>query len=149
MSSAVCAAVHCMNPYVAERFPLLFPANTLNPSIDRHSGQWRARHFAKRSEEGATGGTRLGQRNDWSAPRRRAGESPGPLSDAAEQSAGSGRVSGAVAQHVLKHRLGMWWGDAITDQPPGMGDHRPAVGRSQHLGDLSCFFYTATDRVAM
>ena len=43
-------------------------------------------------------------------------------------------------------------GDAITDRPPGTGDHRPAVGRgrtiSRHLGDLSCFLQRQTEAAA-
>jgi len=69
--------------------------------------------------------------------------------------AGSGRVSGAVA-HLSKRRRAARRRDAIADRMPGMGDHRPAIGRGSTMAvgtfdvcsnaavnsDLSGFLYT-------
>jgi len=69
--------------------------------------------------------------------------------------AGSGRVSGAVA-HLSKRRRAAQRRDAIADRMPGMGDHRPAIGRGSTMSagtfdvcsnaavnsDLSGFLYT-------
>jgi len=79
----------------------------------------------------------------WLIGPQMAGQGIASPSDAAGQSvdvadrwvretAGSGRVSGAVVR-VLKHRLGTRWGDAIADRPPGTGNPRPAVGRSSDI----------------
>ena len=119
-------------------------------------------------------GEGMGERDQGSATAiastrgRQAGESlPPPLpSDTAGQSvdvvggwaremAGSGRVSGSVA-HLSKRRRAARRRDAIADRMPGMGDHRPAVGRGRTMAvgtfdvcsnaavnsDLSCFLYT-------
>jgi len=48
----------------------------------------------------------------------------------AREMAGSGRVSGAV-MHVPKLMLGTRQGDAIANWMPGIGDHKPTVGRGR------------------
>jgi len=52
------------------------------------------------------------------------------LADWAREMAGSGRVSGAV-MHVPKLMLGTRQGDAIANWMPGIGDHKPTVGRGR------------------
>jgi len=55
-----------------------------------------------------------------------------PRADCAHEMAGSGRVSGARVETHAGNTMG--GGDAIADQMPGMGDHRPTVGRGQMIG---------------
>jgi len=69
--------------------------------------------------------------------------------------AAAGSPAGAVA-HLSKSRRAARRRDAIADWMPGMGDHRPTVGRGRTMAvgtfdvcsntavnsDLSCFLYT-------
>jgi len=55
-----------------------------------------------------------------------------PRADCAHEIVGSGRVSGARVETHAGNTTG--GGEAIADQMPGMGDHRPTVGRSQMIG---------------
>ena len=117
---------------LAGRSPMLFPDDAGTPSIDWDSGRRHAQNVAKWPRERATGGAQPEKHNGWSAPGRRAGESPPAQSDAAGQlvkvaggwaheTAGSGWVSGAVV-NVSKHRLGKRWRDAIADWMSGTGN---------------------------
>ena len=91
-------------------------------------------------------------------PSDTAGQSVDVAGGWVRETAGSGRVSGAVA-HLSKRRRAARRRDAIadrTDRMLGMGDHRPAVGRARMMAvgtfdvcsnaavnsDLSCFLYT-------
>jgi len=65
-------------------------------------------------------------------PSDAAGQSVDVADRWVRETAGSGRVSGAVVC-ALKHRLGTRCGDAIADRPPGTGNPRPAVGRSSDI----------------
>jgi len=83
----------------------------------------------------------------WTIGRRRGGW--------ARETAGSGRVSGAVV-HLSIRRRAARRRDAFADRMPGMGDQRPAVGRGRTMAvgtfdvcsnpavnsGLSCFLYT-------
>ena len=135
---------------IAGRPPTLFPADAGTPSIDRHSGWWRAINTAERPGKGATRWARQGKSKHRSAPGRRAGESP-PPSDSTGQSVnvaggwackmvGSGRVSGAVV-HVSTQSADVECDrDAIAadwTQTPDTGDSRPAFG-SANISGLSC-----------
>ena len=51
----------------------------------------------------------------------------------ADETAGSGWVSVAVA-HLSKSRRAARRRAAIADRMPGMGDHRPTVGRGRTIG---------------
>ena len=52
----------------------------------------------------------------------------------ARETAGSGRVSGAMA-HLSKSRRAARRRDAIADRMLGVGDHRPDVGRGWMMAD--------------
>jgi len=67
----------------------------------------------------------------------------------ARETAGSGRVSGAVA-HLSKSRRAARRRDAIADRMLGMGDHRPEVGRRRTIGrhcGLSAHLMSALTRL--
>ena len=117
--------------------PAPFPADDGTPSApadDQHSRQWCAQNG-----RGRVRGSSTGEAQRPSAPGRRARKSPPtprrtPLDNRstsrggwASETAGSGRVSGAVA-HLSKSRRAAQRRDATTDRMLGMGDHRPAVG---------------------
>jgi len=84
-----------------------------------------------------------------------AGQSVDVAGGCARETAGSGRVSGAVV-HLSNSRRAARRRDAIADRMPGMGDHRPAIGRGRMMevgtfdvcsnaavnSDLSCFLCT-------
>ena len=123
---------------------------------------------APKTAGGGYGGARPGKRNGHRPPDDGPGNHRLPrrtplgndnwltsLAGWARETAGSGRVSGAVA-HLSKSRRAARRRDAIADRMPGMGDHRPAVGRWPTLravgtfdvcsnaavnSDLSCFLY--------
>jgi len=95
---------------IASRWPTLFPADAGTPSIDRHSGQWRARNVAKQLGRGLQEEHDRGSAMADLPPDSGPGNRRPPLLDAAGQSvdvvgrwayetAGSGWVSSAVA-HV-------------------------------------------------
>jgi len=62
-----------------------------------------------------------------------AGQSSTSRAGWARETAGSGWVSSTVA-HLSKSRHAARQRDAIADWMPGMGDHKPAVGRSRTIG---------------
>jgi len=130
----------------------------------QYSRQWRAQNG--RGVE--YGGSATGECNGhWPAddgpgitaspppPSDTAGQSVDVAAGGARETAGSGRVSGAVA-HLSKCRCAARRRDAIADQMLGMGDHRPAVKRGRMMAvstfdvcsnaamnsDFSCFLYT-------
>jgi len=120
-----------------------FPANDgtpLPPADGRHSGRWRTQNgwgegTGERDRGSATAiGPWTTGRGITASPCRT------PLDNRsmsragwARETAGSGRVSGAVA-HLSKSRRAARRRDAIADRMPGMGDHRPAVVRGQTIG---------------
>jgi len=60
---------------------------------------------------------------------------------------GNSWVSSTMA-HVSTCRLGMQQEDVIADQPAGMGDYKPAVGRGQSIGrHLVVFLVSYTGRL--
>ena len=131
------------------------------PADDRHSGRWRTQNgrgegTGKRDRGSATaigpwttgrGITAISRahpasdvnRLSLSRGVRRGSQTPldndnrlTSLAGWAREMAGSGRVSGAVA-HLFKSRHAARRRDAIADRMLGMGDHRPAVGRSRTI----------------
>jgi len=141
--------------------PAPFLADDGTPSLpadDQHSRQWRAQNGRGRvrGERDRGSATAIGPRTTGrgitaSPPSDTAGQSVDVAGGWARETAGSGRVSGAVA-HLSKRRRAARPRDAIADWMLGMGDHRPAVrcGRMMAVGtfdvcsnaavnsDLSC-----------
>jgi len=145
-----------------------FPAADGTPSApadDQHSRQWCAQN-----SRGRVRGSATGEVQRPSAPGRLAGESPPPPPVGhrwtigrrrgggwVRETAGSGRVSGAVA-HLSKQTCSATEGrDRRPNRPnAGYGRPGPTVGRARMMAvgtfdvcsnaavnsDLSCFLYT-------
>jgi len=131
------------------------------PADDQHSRQWRAQNgrgegTGERDRGSATAnGPRMMGRGITPSRRTPLDNRSTSRGGWARETADSGHVSGAVA-HLSKRRRAARQRDAIADRMPGMGDHRPAVGRGCTMAvgtfdvcsnaalnsDLSCFLYT-------
>ena len=116
--------------------PAPFPADdgTQSPPVDdRHSGRWRTQNGR---------GSTTGKVQRPSAPRLRAGESPPPPVGRrwtiGRRRGRDGRVKWRAAAG-WKSRRAARRRDAIADRMPGMGDHRPAVGRWPTLRAVGTF----------
>ena len=112
--------------------PASFPADDGTPSPpagDQHSRQWR-------TQNGRGSATGEVQRPPDDGPRNHHQTSlDNQLTSRAgwaREMAGSGRVSGAGA-HLSKSRRAARRRDLIADRMPGMGDHRPAMGRGRTI----------------
>jgi len=119
--------------------PASFPTDDGTPSPpagDQHSRQWRAQNG-----RGGYGGVRPGKCNGLQTTGWGITASPHQTSldnqltsraGWAREMAGSGRVSGAGA-HLSKSRRAARRRDLIANWMPGMGDHRPAIGRGRTI----------------
>jgi len=128
------------------------------PADDQHSRQLFAQNGRGESDRGSA--TAIGPRTTSRGitashpPSDTAGQSVDVAGGWVRETAGSGRVSGAVV-HLSKRRRAARRRDAIADWMPGMRDHRPTVGRGRTMAvgtfdvcsnaavnsDLSCFLY--------
>jgi len=121
--------------------PAPFPADDGTPSPpadDQHSRQWRAQNGRGERDRGsatAIGPQTTGQ-GITASPRRTSLDNRSTSCVGwARETAGSGRVSGAVA-HVSKSRHAGRRRDAIADRMPGMGGPE-ATGPPSDAADIA------------